>query len=70
MKKTPASLRSDTAPAAISETAGRNATKSPAELSEIPSERLEALGITVLETPLGEFLKAGGSAKCLVLIIG
>jgi N-dimethylarginine dimethylaminohydrolase len=33
-------------------------------------ERLEALGITVFETPLGEFLKAGGSAKCLVLIIG
>jgi N-dimethylarginine dimethylaminohydrolase len=33
-------------------------------------ERLDAFGITVFETPLGEFLKAGGSAKCLVLIIG
>ncbi len=36
MKKTPASLRSD-APAAISETGGRNGTKSLAELSEIPN---------------------------------
>ena len=33
-------------------------------------ERLESLGYTVYETPLGEFLKAGGSAKCLALIIG
>ena len=33
-------------------------------------ERLESLGITVFETPLGEFLKSGGSAKCLVLMIG
>lgn len=31
--------------------------------------RLEALGYTVFETPLGEFIKAGGSAKCLVLKI-
>src|SRR6266545_7294600 len=37
MKKTPASLRSD-APAAISETGGRNGTKSLAELSEIPTQ--------------------------------
>lgn len=28
---------------------------------------LEALGFSVIETPLGEFIKAGGSAKCLVL---
>jgi hypothetical protein len=41
MKKTPASLRSD-APAAISETGGRNGTKSLAELSEIPSQRVGA----------------------------
>jgi N-dimethylarginine dimethylaminohydrolase len=33
-------------------------------------EQLESLGFTVLETPLSEFLKAGGSAKCLALIIG
>jgi N-dimethylarginine dimethylaminohydrolase len=33
-------------------------------------EGLESLGFMVLETPLSEFLKAGGSAKCLVLIIG
>ena len=33
-------------------------------------EQLESLGFTVFETPLSEFLKAGGSAKCLVLIIG
>ena len=33
-------------------------------------ERLETLGFAVFETPLGEFLKAGGSAKCLTLIIG
>ncbi|MGH7828503.1 MAG: dimethylarginine dimethylaminohydrolase family protein [Candidatus Binatia bacterium] len=30
---------------------------------------LESLGFDVFETPLSEFLKAGGSAKCLVLII-
>lgn len=29
--------------------------------------RLEAAGFTVEESPLGEFLKAGGSAKCLTL---
>ncbi|MBI4527474.1 MAG: amidinotransferase [Deltaproteobacteria bacterium] len=29
--------------------------------------RLESLGFTVYETPLSEFIKAGGSAKCLVL---
>jgi N-dimethylarginine dimethylaminohydrolase len=32
--------------------------------------KLEALGFNVYETPLDEFLKAGGSAKCLTLIIG
>lgn len=32
-------------------------------------ERLRSLGFTVFETPLGEFIKAGGSAKCLVLKI-
>lgn len=31
---------------------------------------LEELGFTVFETPLDEFIKAGGSAKCLTLIIG
>lgn len=31
--------------------------------------QLEALGFTVWETPLSEFLKAGGGAKCLVLKI-
>jgi len=31
--------------------------------------QLEALDFQVFETPLGEFLKAGGSAKCLALII-
>jgi lysine-ketoglutarate reductase/saccharopine dehydrogenase-like protein (TIGR00300 family) len=30
-------------------------------------QRLEARGFTVLETPLTEFLKAGGAAKCLTL---
>lgn len=30
---------------------------------------LEAMNMTVLETPLGEFLKSGGSAKCLALIL-
>jgi N-dimethylarginine dimethylaminohydrolase len=29
--------------------------------------RLEELGFSVFATPLGEFIKAGGSAKCLVL---
>lgn len=32
-------------------------------------EQVESLGFAVFETPLGEFIKAGGSAKCLVLII-
>jgi N-dimethylarginine dimethylaminohydrolase len=32
-------------------------------------DQLESFGYTVFETPLHEFLKAGGSAKCLVLII-
>jgi N-dimethylarginine dimethylaminohydrolase len=32
-------------------------------------EQLESLGFAVFETPLSEFLKAGGSAKCLALII-
>jgi N-dimethylarginine dimethylaminohydrolase len=32
--------------------------------------KLEARGFHVHETPLGEFLKAGGSAKCLALTIG
>lgn len=31
---------------------------------------LEAASFRVFETPLDEFIKAGGSAKCLVLIIG
>lgn len=31
--------------------------------------QLESLGFEVFETPLSEFLKAGGSAKCLTLII-
>jgi len=31
---------------------------------------LEAAGFTVFETPLDEFIKAGGSAKCLVLKLG
>ena len=43
MKKTPASLRSDSPPAAISETGGRNGTKSLAELSEIPIREETAL---------------------------
>ena len=30
-------------------------------------ERLTAVGFQVLETPLTEFLKAGGAAKCLTL---
>jgi len=32
-------------------------------------EKLEALGFRIFETPLDEFIKAGGSAKCLVLCI-
>ena len=30
-------------------------------------EKLASLGFSVIETPLSEFIKAGGSAKCLVL---
>jgi hypothetical protein len=45
MKKTPASLRSD-APAAISETGGRNGTKSLAELSEIPKQHQNLNSLT------------------------
>jgi lysine-ketoglutarate reductase/saccharopine dehydrogenase-like protein (TIGR00300 family) len=30
-------------------------------------ERLEGAGFKVIETPLGEFIKAGGAAKCLTL---
>jgi N-dimethylarginine dimethylaminohydrolase len=33
-------------------------------------EQLECRGFNVFETPLSEFIKAGGSAKCLALIIG
>ena len=32
-------------------------------------EKLESLDFRVIETPLDEFIKAGGSAKCLALII-
>jgi N-dimethylarginine dimethylaminohydrolase len=32
--------------------------------------QIERLGLQVFESPLDEFLKAGGSAKCLTLIIG
>jgi N-dimethylarginine dimethylaminohydrolase len=32
-------------------------------------EQLEGIGFAVFVTPLSEFLKAGGSAKCLALII-
>jgi N-dimethylarginine dimethylaminohydrolase len=32
--------------------------------------KLEEIDFNVYETPLDEFLKAGGSAKCLTLIIG
>jgi len=32
-------------------------------------ERLQQLGFAVHETPLDEFIKAGGSAKCMVLTI-
>jgi lysine-ketoglutarate reductase/saccharopine dehydrogenase-like protein (TIGR00300 family) len=36
-------------------------------VSEDLSQRLQADGFEVLETPLTEFLKAGGAAKCLTL---
>ncbi|MGK7948563.1 MAG: TIGR00300 family protein [Xenococcaceae cyanobacterium] len=32
-------------------------------------QRLQAVGFTIIETPLTEFLKAGGAAKCLTLRI-
>jgi lysine-ketoglutarate reductase/saccharopine dehydrogenase-like protein (TIGR00300 family) len=32
-------------------------------------ERLGQAGFTVIETPLDEFMKSGGSAKCLVLLL-
>ncbi len=32
-------------------------------------ERLDAAGFNVIETPLDEFMKAGGAAKCLVLLL-
>jgi N-dimethylarginine dimethylaminohydrolase len=33
-------------------------------------QKLEAMDLTVFETPLSEFLKSGGSAKCLALVFG
>ena len=33
-------------------------------------KKLESAGFALFETPLGEFIKAGGSAKCLVLTLG
>ncbi|EDX85522.1 conserved hypothetical protein TIGR00300, putative [Synechococcus sp. PCC 7335] len=35
--------------------------------TESLKQRLDELGFTVIETPLTEFLKAGGAAKCLTL---
>jgi N-dimethylarginine dimethylaminohydrolase len=32
-------------------------------------EKLQSLGLTVYETPLDEFIKAGGSAKCMMLTV-
>ncbi|NET60295.1 MAG: TIGR00300 family protein [Symploca sp. SIO2E6] len=37
------------------------------QASDELKQRLEAVGMTVIETPLTEFLKAGGAAKCLTL---
>jgi N-dimethylarginine dimethylaminohydrolase len=37
------------------------------EISSALRERLESLGFRVVQVRLGEFLKAGGAAKCLVL---
>lgn len=37
------------------------------QVSEELRARLEAAGFTVIQTPLTEFLKAGGAAKCLTL---
>jgi N-dimethylarginine dimethylaminohydrolase len=36
----------------------------------VAREKLKDRGFNVYETPLDEFLKAGGSAKCLTLIMG
>ena len=40
------------------------------EVSPALCEALEARGYTVVQVPLGEFLKAGGAAKCLCLRLG
>ena len=37
------------------------------EVSKQLSDRLKSNGFRVMEVPLGEFLKAGGAAKCLVM---
>lgn len=37
------------------------------KVSEPLRERLEGLGFKIIETPLTEFMKAGGAAKCLTL---
>ncbi|MEO0406118.1 MAG: TIGR00300 family protein [Cyanobacteria bacterium P01_A01_bin.135] len=37
------------------------------EATDALKQRLDELGFTVVETPLTEFLKAGGAAKCLTL---
>jgi ornithine--oxo-acid transaminase len=37
------------------------------EVSRELRDRLESVGFEVVQVPLGEFLKAGGAAKCLVL---
>ena len=37
------------------------------KISDSLKERLAAVGFRILETPLTEFLKAGGAAKCLTL---
>lgn len=37
--------------------------------SDALKQRLSSIGFTVIETPLTEFLKAGGAAKCLTLRI-
>ena len=37
------------------------------QISDGLRQRLHAAGFNVVETPLGEFLKSGGSAKCLTL---
>jgi ornithine--oxo-acid transaminase len=37
------------------------------EISKELRRHLEEIGFSVIEVPLGEFLKAGGAAKCLVM---